>query len=488
MRFAMAIIALIVSLTQPRIAHAATEDLPLAVRIMSYGDYQDDAWSHLPSIGVNYLFMGVPEADAIETTQQKLRAHGLTPLVFRGSADLSKETFAEELAPQLAVCEAMGVKYLFLSAKRGDASKEAAYARLRAAGEVAKAHGVIITLETHPDLGTNGDVQVETMQAVDHPNIRVNFDTANITYYNRNTDAIAELKKSIDYVATVELKDHTGGFESWDFPVLGRGIVGIPSVLALLRAAKYAGPITIEFEGTEGVTLNREDTLEAIAESVAWARWARRMSATDYRIHSPVLTQPSALPQVLIIGDSISVGYTPAVAAALEGIADVAHNPGNARHSGWGREHLEEWLGKVEWDVIHFNFGLHDLKYVDAEGNNVTTKEAGEIQVPLPLYRDNLEAIVTRLKETGAALIFATTTPFPEGVGGPLRHVDDVAAYNDAAVAVMQTHGVAVNDLHASAAPRLGELQRPNNVHFTDAGSRALGEQVAETIRAALAR
>ncbi len=245
---------------------------PLAVRIMSYGDYQEAGWAQLQQIGVKYIFMSVPAPGEVDAAKQKLARYELTPLVFRGSADLSKETFAQDLEPQLAVCEAMGVKYLFLSAKRGDAPKEAAYQRLRAAGDKAKKHRVTIALETHPDLGTNGAVQVETMKSVNHPNIRVNFDTANITYYNHDTSAVDELKKSIDYVATVEFKDHNGGFETWDFPVLGQGNVDIPSIISMLRAKGYAGPVTLEFEGTEGVKLDQEQTLQAIADCVAYAR------------------------------------------------------------------------------------------------------------------------------------------------------------------------------------------------------------------------
>lgn len=53
----------------------------------------------------------------------------------------------------------MGVRYMFLSPKHTGVDKETAYERLRRLGEIAKGYGVIITLETHPDLGTNGDVQ-----------------------------------------------------------------------------------------------------------------------------------------------------------------------------------------------------------------------------------------------------------------------------------------------------------------------------------------
>ncbi len=245
---------------------------PLAVRIHSYGEYQDAAWEHLPSIGVNYIFLSVPAADEKDVVMTKLAAHGLTPVVLRGDADLSKPTFAEDLAPQLAICEQMGVQYMFLSAKRGGTPKETAYERLRAAGDIAKEHGVIIGLETHPDLGTNGTVQVETMEGVSHPNVRVNFDTANITYYNKDTSAVAELEKSIGYLGMVEFKDHNGEFETWVFPVLGEGVVDFPTIVDRLHETGYTGPVTIEFEGTKGVELNREQTLAAIEACVEEAR------------------------------------------------------------------------------------------------------------------------------------------------------------------------------------------------------------------------
>mgnify|MGYP006291384025 CR=1 FL=1 len=250
----------------------AEEPWPLAVRIHSYGDYQDAGYAYLEEIGVKYIFIAAPMPDEVETTMARLREHNLTPLVVRGDAALSEESFAQDLAPQLAAAEEMGVKYKFVSAKRGESSKETAYERLRAAGDIAKEHGVTITLETHPDLGTNGAVQVETMRAVNHPNIRVNFDTANVTYYNHDTSAVDELKKSIGYVHTVEFKDHSGGFETWDFPVVGQGIVDFPTIVEMLRRKAYQGPVTIEFEGTKGVELNEAETKQAIADSVAYVR------------------------------------------------------------------------------------------------------------------------------------------------------------------------------------------------------------------------
>jgi len=245
---------------------------PLAVRLASYGKYQDAAWQHLPSIGVRYVFLSVPKPEELDSVVKKLKENNLTALVIRGDTDLSKETCVDELAAQLAICEKMGVKYMFISAKRNNAEKAVVYDRLRRAGDAAKKHGVTITLETHPDLGTNGDVQIETMKAINHPNVRVNFDTANITYYNKGTDALTELKKSIDYVRTVEFKDHNHEFETWNFPVVGKGKVDFPGIVKLLKEHGYKGPVTIEFEGVKGVELNEEETKKSIADSVAYVK------------------------------------------------------------------------------------------------------------------------------------------------------------------------------------------------------------------------
>ena len=245
---------------------------PLACRLTNYGKYEEAAWTHLPEIGVHYVFMSVPAPDQVEATMKRLKDHGLTALVLRGNTDLSKESCVDELAGQLATCEKMGVKYMFLSAKLNGAEKSVVYDRLRRAGDIAKNHGVTIALETHPELCTNGDVQVETMKAINHPNIRVNFDTGNITYYNKGTGAAAELKKSIDYVATVEFKDHTGEFETWNFPVLGKGKVDFPAIVKILREHNYSGPVTLEYEGVKGVQRNEAETKTAIADSVAYIR------------------------------------------------------------------------------------------------------------------------------------------------------------------------------------------------------------------------
>jgi acyl-CoA thioesterase-1 len=161
------------------------------------------------------------------------------------------------------------------------------------------------------------------------------------------------------------------------------------------------------------------------------------------RAQRPAKVDPN-LPNVLIIGDSISIGYTGVVSSQLAGKANVIHNPGNAQGTKLGLEKLKEWLCDTKWDVIHFNWGLHDLKSVKAETGENSNDPNDPRQADLETYTANLEILVEQLKATGAKLIFATTTPFPAGVK-PFRLPEDAAKYNAAALGVIRANNIQVN-------------------------------------------
>jgi lysophospholipase L1-like esterase len=190
------------------------------------------------------------------------------------------------------------------------------------------------------------------------------------------------------------------------------------------------------------------------------------------------------MPNVLVIGDSISIGYFGPAKKLLEGTAQVYHNPGNAAHTANGLARLDEWLGDISWDVIHFNHGLHDMKYVDETGKRVSPAE-GRQQIPIGTYERNLAQLTERLQKTGATLIFATTTPVPEGAHGRIK--GDADRYNAVAIRIMEEYNIRINDLYSFALPRRHAIQRPRDVHFTGEGSRLLAEQVVDHIRRALA-
>ena len=201
-------------------------------------------------------------------------------------------------------------------------------------------------------------------------------------------------------------------------------------------------------------------------------------------------TPDPALPNVLILGDSISIGYTLDVRSLLEGRANVfrpmsvdGKSAENCAGTTKGVQSIDRWLGGRKWDVIHFNFGLHDLKHVAKPGDDAATSRAADPrQASIEDYQRNLEEIVKRLQVTGARLVFATTTPVAPGTSSPLREPEAPPRYNAAALEIMKARGIIVNDLFGYCTPRLEELQLPKNVHFTAAGSKALAEQVAGVI------
>ena len=192
------------------------------------------------------------------------------------------------------------------------------------------------------------------------------------------------------------------------------------------------------------------------------------------------------LPRVLLIGDSISIGYTVPVRELLQGKANVHRILTNGGPTTNGLANLKTWLGDSKWDVIHFNWGLHDLKYMGPKTENLADPKlpTSHQQVPLADYERNLRQLVDQLKATGAKLIWCNTTPVPEGCAG--RVPGDEVKYNEAAARVMKDAGIPINDLYAHALAKLKDIQLPANVHFSDTGSKYLAEKVAAAIESQL--
>jgi hypothetical protein len=189
------------------------------------------------------------------------------------------------------------------------------------------------------------------------------------------------------------------------------------------------------------------------------------------------------LPKALLIGDSISLGYTAHVVAALKGKVDVRHHRGNAQHTGTGLKMLDRWVGETQWDVIHFNWGLWDLCYrhPQSKAQGRRDKERGTLTTSLEQYEKNLDQLAGRLKKTKAKLIWAHTTTVPKGEAG--RKVVDDDKYNEAAARVMKKHGIEINDLNALTDSFPAALfTAPGNVHFKAEGSKQIGQVVAKEI------
>lgn len=196
------------------------------------------------------------------------------------------------------------------------------------------------------------------------------------------------------------------------------------------------------------------------------------------------------LPNVLILGDSISIAYTLEVRKALEEKANVfrptkSGRTENCQGTNNGIKNIDRWIGETKWDVIHFNFGLHDLKHVDSKGNNSSNPEDGQ-QAPPEKYEEQLSTITEKLVATGAKLIFATTTPIAPETNKPLRKPEYPPQYNEIAKKIMQKHQIAINDLFAFCEPQLSKIQKARNCHFFPEGSKLIAQQVVKAIESKL--
>jgi lysophospholipase L1-like esterase len=194
--------------------------------------------------------------------------------------------------------------------------------------------------------------------------------------------------------------------------------------------------------------------------------------------------QEKALPKVVLIGDSIRIGYAPLVAKLLDGKAIVVSAKPNGEDSGNVLKNLDEWVIKEKPDVVHINAGLHDLKLKDKS-----------YQVPLAEYQKNLKAILERIqKATKAKVIFATSTPILDSLhaqrkAGFDRFEADVQKYNIAALVVMKQAGVPINDLHKLVEDGGKEkLMLGDGTHYTPAGYEMLAAAVTDSILRTLAQ
>ncbi len=223
-------------------------------------------------------------------------------------------------------------------------------------------------------------------------------------------------------------------------------------------------------------TDHNDDVKAATLAPVVLAMTASPLAAQVANPAFAPIEDIAGLPRVLLIGDSISIGYTLETRALLKGKANVHRIPTNGGPTPKGVEHIDSWLGKSKWDLIHFNWGLHDLKYMSD----------GRKQVEIDVYERNLERLVERLKSTGAKLVWASTTPVPDAKLSPPRKNSEVQEYDAVAERIMAKHDIGVDDLYSFALPRLAEIQREANVHFFDEGSKLLAGHVASAINNAL--
>lgn len=225
----------------------------------------------------------------------------------------------------------------------------------------------------------------------------------------------------------------------------------LPCSLCLILCAAFIAPSGIAQTHS---TLARK----SILEKIEWT-WAAQPDEPD-----------ESLPNVLLLGDSITRGYYPAVVKLLAGRANCYLFATSAA-SGDPRliRQVDDYFAMMplRFAVVHFNNGMHGWKYSD------------------DAYADALPALIRALKEDshGAKLVWATTTPVhASDSGGATNERIDVR--NAKALVTMGRFHISVDDQHALMSGH-DELHN-GDVHYTEAGSAVQAGQASKSVEALL--
>ena len=186
---------------------------------------------------------------------------------------------------------------------------------------------------------------------------------------------------------------------------------------------------------------------------------------------------------LLLIGDSIRMGYDKSVKLSLEGKANVIFPTDNCRFASFVQRYLHEYCGSIKGediDVIHWNAGLWDCLRLFGE----------DPHTPVEFYKYHIDRICARIKSycPNAKVIFATSTSvLSEKMSNDFkRYNDEIEAYNAAAVEVVKKYGFEVNDLY-SVSVSLPESAHSDPVHYyTELGTEAFTKQVLSYVVPAL--
>lgn len=244
----------------------------IACNLGSYRQFREGAYQHLREINLTNVEIAAPAPDDVDSVLDELKSNGLTATSVAAPCNIQDDNVVSDFQTSLEVADKMGVKVIFVSVHAGDYSRRVVYERLRQIGENAAPFGIKVCIETHLDLAHNGDIALETMRGVNHPNICINFDTGNVYYYNHNVTADGELRKIIDHVGSVHLKETNGAYRTWHFPALGEGVVDFKAVFQLLNDVGFNGPFTMELEGIEGEEIDEAGVQARVANSVAYLK------------------------------------------------------------------------------------------------------------------------------------------------------------------------------------------------------------------------
>ena len=184
--------------------------------------------------------------------------------------------------------------------------------------------------------------------------------------------------------------------------------------------------------------------------------------------------------KIVLIGDSIRLGYCKFIRESLAGVAEVLYPEENCRFTQHVYRFIADWKKAGNWgsdvDLVHWNVGLWDV--LRLFGDSPLT--------PIDTYADYIARIDRQLRIhfPKAKFIFATSTNVEEEKYGKdfKRYNSDIIAYNEAAVKALSSTDTAINDLYAVTENAPASC-RSDLTHFnTPDGVKLVGGRVLSVI------
>jgi acyl-CoA thioesterase-1 len=222
---------------------------------------------------------------------------------------------------------------------------------------------------------------------------------------------------------------------------------------------------------------------KTLAMAIAGVMLVQNALANDLELICP---SDAPLKNILIIGDSVSKCYSSYICEYMPKDYAVFHNKNNALDSSSGRRRLDLWIDKRHWDLVYFNFGLHDIihdRAIDKSCKDVSCKLQ---RTSVESYKANLKSILFSVKQYSSNVVYALTTPFLPDVKDSFWVSSDVPLYNAIAIEIMEGQGVPIDDLYSVVISNLQKIQVKQDVHFTPEGCKTLASRVAQTISGVL--
>ena len=230
------------------------------------------AWERVAAAGVQGIELNWTEGLTAKAIAAALSPHNLRLTSLGLPCPLDDDQLPELYGRAAAVAAESGARYMFTSTRGDDMSLAEAAGRLQKLGDATGVHEVSVALETHPDLCANAQKMRQSMTAVNHPWVGVNYDTANVYYYNHGVDTVEQVTACTDLIRGVHFKDGNGKFHDFDFPVFGEGIVPFRQVHDVLQQAGYDDAYCMELEGPAFNRDEPDDLADKIARCVSHLR------------------------------------------------------------------------------------------------------------------------------------------------------------------------------------------------------------------------